>query len=554
MSDSERIVCKIRRCPYPSFETKMNISIVEIVYIEKKSYLCSVNCIKTAMRRFVFILSLLAACVSATNASVVTYTPDNTTVFRNPERGFTEELSRKVSASSPNVVKGQVNNNWGSIEKRSMAMVLYNFNNFKAADLPDEVLAGFDEDMQVLRNCGLKCVLRFAYTESQSDKVDATPEWVKRHLEQLKPHLAVNADVIYVLEAGFVGSWGEWYYTTHYGNESQHMNANRRKVIQYLFENAPEDRFVLFRYPMLKTEYYGHSNPLPADEAFSGSQRARWGCHNDAFLNNWGNDGTYASDDDDDDPNVRQYIATETLYVPNGGETNVESNSLAEKVYTQAPSEMSKYHWSFCGSSYATQVTKRWRDSGIFDTLNVHMGYRYNLLEGRFSDEAAPGGKANVWIALRNSGYAPLYNERPVFLVLKNGSRSYSLPLSADPRRWLPNGAWSAIREQVAIPSDLPEGTYHLYLHLPDKYTSIASDPRYAVRLANKNVWDENTGLNDLGAEIVISASASKDPGPISERLDDAERQNSTDQSPRKIIENGIFYILMPDGKKYYCL
>ena len=278
-------------------------------------------------------------------ASDVRYVADRTTIFRNPERGFTEEVSRKVSVTNPNVVKGNVNSNWGNKNKMTLAVVLYNFNKFKAEDLPDEVLAGFDEDMQVLRDCGLKCVLRFAYTESENDNVDATPEWVKRHLEQLSEHLKANADVIYVLEAGFVGVWGEWYYTANYGNETQHMNANRRKVVDYLFANAPEDRFILFRYPMIKTEYLDDETPLTSDEAFTGTVKARMGCHNDAFLNNWGNDGTYASDDKSDDPKVRQYIATETLYVPNGGETNVESNSLAEKVYDDAPEEMATYHW-----------------------------------------------------------------------------------------------------------------------------------------------------------------------------------------------------------------
>ena len=485
------------------------------------------------------------------SASTVSYTADNTTIFKNPERGFTEELSYKVSTAHPNVVKNNLDNNWGGSTQMTLAMVLYNFNKFKAADIPSEVLAGFDEDMQILRNCGVKCVLRFAYTESQSDKTDATPEWVKRHLEQLKPHLAANADVIYVIEAGFIGSWGEWYYTTNYGNESQHMNTNRRKVIQYLFENVPEDRFILFRYSMLKTEYFDDDTPLSASEGFSGTMRARWGCHNDAFLNNWGNDGTYASNDDDDDPAVRQFVATETLYVPNGGETNVESNSLAEKVYTKAPEEMAKYHWSFCGKSYATQVTSRWRSSGIFDTLNVHMGYRYNLIRSHFSDQAAPGGMANVVIELRNVGYAPIYNKRTAYIVLKNGNTVYSIPLQADPRRWLPNGAWSAIREQVTIPSDVQEGTYHLYLWLPDQYESIKNDSRFAVRFANTNVWDSNTGYNDLGAEIVINSTAPMDPGQLPEGIGEV-RGNKVQST--KVIKDGQFFIVRPDGTRYTVL
>lgn len=506
-----------------------------------------------------FLAGLLAGCVLAAQAVTVSYTADNTTVFKNPERGFTEEQSGKVSETNPNIIKGHISNNWGKTYSMTVMVVLYNFNFFKDKDLPTEVLTGFDEDMQELRSHGLKCVLRFAYTETQKDIVDAKPEWVKRHLEQLKPHLDANADVIYVLEAGFVGVWGEWYYSANYGNESQHMNDKRRQVIDYLFANAPEDRFVLFRYPMIKTEYLGDETPLTAEEAFTGSVRARMGCHNDAFLNNWGNDGTYASNTSNDDPAVRQYIATETLYVPNGGETNVESNSLAEKVYTQAPEEMSRYHWSFCGKSYATQVTSRWHESGLFDTLNVHMGYRYNLVDGQFSDEAAPGGKMNVTIRLRNTGYAPIYNERKAYIVLRDVSNQksvFSIPLSADPRRWLPNKRMSAVNEQISIPADLPEGKYHLYLHLPDNYASIASDPRYAVRFANKDMWDENTGLNDLKAEVVVFKAASPDPGDLPEVDIEAvpEVADRQEALARKIIEDGVLYIQLPDGRKYSLL
>ena len=112
----------------------------------------------------------------------VTYTPDNTTIFKNPERGFTEELSYAVSDAHPNVVKGNIGDNWGSRYNMTLAVVLYNFKKFKFQPLSETVLNGFDEDMQELRSHGLKCVLRFAYTESQSDIVDAVPDTVELHL------------------------------------------------------------------------------------------------------------------------------------------------------------------------------------------------------------------------------------------------------------------------------------------------------------------------------------------------------------------------------------
>ena len=160
----------------------------------------------------------------------------------------------------------------------------------------------------------------------------------------------------------------------------------------------------------------------------------------------------------------------------------------------------------------------------------------------------------NVVIHLRNDGYAPLYNQRTAYLVLKNNSHTYSLPLNSDPRRWRPGHTF--ITEQEFIPAEVEEGAYHLYLWMPDQYESIKHDPRFAVRFANINVWEANTGYNDLGASITISNSAPKDPGSLPTLPEGVETVNGDElqvMEPKKIIENGIFYILMPDGRKYYC-
>jgi hypothetical protein len=396
---------------------------------------------------------------------------------------------------------------------QTLVMLMYYLYNYRSTDLSDALLQGFDEDMQILRDKGFKCVLRFAY--DWSSKRDANLEHVKMHIAKLKPHLAKNADVIYVLETGFVGQWGEWYYSNNYGNESQHLNENRRAVLTAMLDACPADRFLLVRYPMIKGEYLGAMNnpdtqALTAEEAFTGTTRARIGHHNDAFLNEWGNDGTYLGWDGNksDAPAVRQYIADETLYVPNGGETNVESNTLAQQVYADATTEMSLYHWSFCGSTYAEQVTNRWRSSGIFDELDRKMGYRYELVSADLPTEVQTGGTAAIGLTVKNVGYAPLYNTRPVKIVLKNGQSSFSIPLAADPRRWLPNGVTTTINETITLLADIPAGTYGMYLHMPDAYASLAADPRYAVRFANVGTWDAETGMNSLKATVVVRAGS----------------------------------------------
>ncbi|MBQ4393818.1 MAG: DUF4832 domain-containing protein [Paludibacteraceae bacterium] len=492
------------------------------------------------MKRLLTLVFTSCFCLLA-SATSVSYTADNTTIFKNPERGFTEELSNVVSESDPHVIQNEadwffdytgINDETGYPVARpneTLVMVLYNFKNYRDKALTSTILNGFDEDMQILRNKGYKCVLRFAYTEEEEDKNDAGRSRVVAHIAQLKPHLKANADVIYALEAGFVGVWGEWYYSDNFGNETQHMNSNRIAVIDALLDAVPEDRFLLVRYPMIKTEYLTNKGistaALTSSEAYTSAIKARIGCHNDAFLNTYGDNGTYASDALSDDPDVRQYIADETLYVPNGGETNVESTSRASSMYTQTEAQMIAYHWSFCGESYAKQMTQKWHiansstqvsGSTIFDELDRKMGYRYQLVSGTYSDAATAGGTMSVNISLKNVGYAPLYNYRRACIVLKNGSTTYSIPLTSDPRRWAPNGATTNITETLTVPAGVPAGTYDLYLHMPDTAYRLKDDPRYAIRFANKisgtDVWNSTLGMNNLGASITISAGGAPTP------------------------------------------
>ena len=64
---------------------------------------------------------------------------------------------------------------------------------------------------------------------------------------------------------------------------------------------------------------------------------------------------------------------------------------------------------------------------------------------------------------------------------------------------------------RVRIPADLTPGSYTLAVRLPDESPSLSDDPRYAIRLANDGVWNDDTGDNVLTPALVVDASA---PGP----------------------------------------
>ena len=456
-------------------------------------------------------------------AGTVNYTADNNTIFANPERGFITMLTGHLSKSAPYAVVGEEStlDQKKKNEKMSIVLVHYYLTNFKTtAKLPDAVLNGFDADMQVLRNKGMKAIVRFSYAEGtygsgkSESATDASLDIVKQHLAQYKPHWDANADVIFVFQAGIVGAWGEWYYSDNFGNQTSHMNDARCALIDTLLKTVPSDRGIQIRTPLFKTEYLEYlgvsKSALTASEAYQNTAKARLGHHNDAFLYHADNMGTYQ-----DTAKQKPYIAQETLYVPVGGETDIEDPTQAaeEASYDATIAEMSRMHWTFIQSGFSEVVTDMWRANGTFDELNRRMGYRFQLVKGTFSEQVAQGNKISLNLQIRNNGFAPLYNERHAYLVLKNGTKIYSLPIVSDPRSWLPNGVLTTVNEQIMVPSTVPAGTYQLYLHLPDAYSTLASDPRYAVRFANTGVWDEETGMNALNASLEVTAKGD-DPDP----------------------------------------
>ena len=456
---------------------------------------------------------MLAVCFAAAlSAGTVNYTADNETIFQNPERGFITMIGGHLTKDNPYGVYGQESNLRSHISKDNISIVLvhYYLDNFRTtATLPEEVLKGFDKDMQTLRSLGLKAILRFSYAEGtyykssgEESAKDAALDIVKSHISQYKSHWEANTDVIFVFQAGIVGAWGEWYYTDNYGNMQDKMNTNRKAVVDALLEAVPQNRMIQLRTPLFKTSYVGDTKALTSAEAFTGTARARLGQHNDAFLYDYDNMGTYT-----DTSKQKPWLAQETLYVPIGGETDITDVNKAKvwATYDKTIAEMSRLHWTFIQSGYATQTTNWWRENGTFDELNRRMGYRYQLVSGTYGEQAAAGGKLAVKMQIRNAGFAPLYNERPAYIVLKNGSKTYKMKLKSDPRRWLPNGEVTTIDEQLTVPSNVPSGNYQLYLYLPDAYSSIASDAHYAVRFANANVWDASTGMNNLNASVTVT-------------------------------------------------
>lgn len=457
------------------------------------------------MKHLSLFLIPLSLFLSTATASTKYYIADDETNFANPERGFytASEQSITKSTTQSNLTDGAFVANSG----RSLVYRQYVFTGFREEALSQTVLDIVDADMATYRRNGFKCVLRFSYTVSEEQVEgkyqDGSPEIWAQHLEQLKPIMEKNADVIATVQAGMLGVWGEWYYSST-GVGDAIPKEVKTNLISQMLDAVPACRTVQLRTPKYKKNYIGDTNPLTIDEAFTGSARARLGHFNDAFLYESLNMGTYTNRKKDMD-----YLDEECLYLPNGGESDVTTQAVYDKWATgeKAKADMAKVHFSFINQDYSQLVISNWKQEGAFNDIAMHMGYRFQLIEATIPALVRPNGTLPVKMNIRNVGYATPYNERHAYIVLYNESQTYSLPLESDPRLWAPNNAVTLIDETPALPEGIEEGTYQVALYLPDAFESLASDPRYAIRLANYDMWDDETGYNNLDMQVIVSAT-----------------------------------------------
>jgi len=451
------------------------------------------------MKQLLYTLAAFAIITLSTGAGTdrlslkVKYTASEE-VFSNPERGFYKQLS--INPAHAALLDTAT---LRSVKRNGNSLILFycDLKDYTNKALSKKMLLNFERNMQLIQQAGLKCILRFSYTSSM-EAPDAPLKMVLLHLDQLQPLLVKHAGVIALMQAGFIGAWGEFHTSVH------HLDApaNKAQIIDKILEVLPADRMVQVRTPFYKTQYLHSKQPLSKATAFSGSKAARLGHHNDCFLASTDDYGTYR-----EVAAEKQYLHTEGVFVPMGGET-CPPEGIAPADCMKAQQEMRYLRWSFLNEGYYEAVLNNWQHQGCMDSIKRQLGYRFELLSGAFTPASCPGGALQVTLQLVNRGYASLFNPRPVELVLQHTSTGvrYNVRLPDDPRYWAPQQVIT-LKAITGIPGDMPEGEYKLLLSLPAPEKQLYGNPDYAVRLANKNVWQETTGFNDLQATIRISST-----------------------------------------------
>jgi len=417
--------------------------------------------------------------------------------FPNPDRGFYDwSGSDFINAFALGSVQSAYTGG------KRLVLALVPLDSYRTTDLPASFLTTLGARFASVRAAGMKTTLLFSYDFSAGGN-DASAALIKRHLEQLKPVLAANADVIPYMRAGFIGAWGEWH-SSKAGNSCGYnagttpcatADANRIIVRDALLANVPSTTQIGFRYPVDLQKWYP-----------SAVAPARVGAHNDCFLAGPSDTGTYQS------TAQRTYVQSLTANGSFGGET-CDAELPMRATCNDVLTEGRLYHLAWLNANGSTATLNGWKTAGCYSQVSASMGYRLQLDAISHNTAAARGTSLSFNVDLRNVGWARMFNARQLVVTLQHNTSGARITAAAGDLSTLPaqSGSSRRITLTMAIPAGAQVGDYTVLVGVPDIFAGTANDPRFSVRFANADnlsvgqAWDAPSARFNVGTGVRVN-------------------------------------------------
>jgi hypothetical protein len=454
------------------------------------------------------------SCFAQVNNTSVSYIPDLTGVFPNPERGWHNR--RDVDGRG-----GDDDRDFSDVKAAGHTIVhsYLRLDDFRDTDIiPQSYLDDMQEALDAIRAHGLKIILRPTHVWSESPSVPESR--ILKHIEQLNAVISKNADVISHLEVGYLGKWGEWHSGLYTDLDNRTDGDTRYRIVKKILDTTPESMPIAMRYPMHIREILDELPVPEGSEPLTQVQRDRIGHHSDCFLYNENDRGTYARLNvwfgEQTLEQQKQY--TFNMFTSYGGNKIVGGETCSEKIerIDDTQNDMAKANWTEINIDFWKDAIEMWKERSLsaigndpaeseFNRISRKLGYRLRLIDATFPMSAKAGENFTIAANLNNDGYASIIKKRPIYLVFDNGTDRYNIELTGiDVRTWV-SGPAGIPQQIVTLPPNMKPGKYKLALWLPDGSANLQSRPEYAVRFANKEVWDAGKGYNLLAENLIIS-------------------------------------------------
>lgn len=418
----------------------------------------------------------------------------------NPERGLRFEMLVGIEEGD------QTENKWpfedytddGVVIAQAYCYLTRYFDSPIAQSKLDALQKSFDR----ARRDGVKFLLRFAYQDDANK--DAAPDLdrLMEHIEQLTPIVRQNIDVIYVLQIGWIGMWGEFH--------SDPYNYNNKPEAIARIAKATLDMLPQSHSTMMRTIGYRKKAFKGADELGISLDALRIGFFNDGTLANSTDGGTFTSSTDrDKDFNL---VSTLGSYFPVDGEcywNSVATYHIATGM--KAIQRFYKHHYTTFSVVHGNSELERhiygpvdcWKSVQItpdslrkidvpvddlyythiphpnaYEYIRDHLGYRINVTS--YSAEIQ-GNSFSGEVVLRNTGFSRPVNPRKIYLVLFDEDGSMSITdTGVDVQRLMP---WNDIKIQLS--ANAPSENCRAALWMPDMEESVKMRPEYSISLVH---------------------------------------------------------------------
>jgi hypothetical protein len=482
------------------------------------------------------LLILLLFTYMAITPQTVTYQADNS-VINNPEKGFFHYTSTG-SSGGYNLLSQATLEGYRTNENITVIQRQFFLRDFiTGIPITSTYLTNMQTDFNRIRAAGAKVIVRFTYTSSSATVYQPNKQKMLFHMKQLVNVLNVNKDVIVSIQLGFIGRYGEWYYTgsTEFGDGNFTILTNtqwnnRKEIVDYALNNFPGEIPLQLRYIYAKQRMYGNT------------YIGRIGFYNDSFLGTWGDSGTFIVSSSTAVPSAADvtYWGNNTINNPVTGETNM--TNAPRTTCANAMLEMNTFNWSLINKDYFPAVITDWQTVGCFTTMQKSLGYNFRLNTANISASGL------LTVNIGNYGYANLFKVRRAIIVCKNIATNVNYSYVIDTNLIALTTTSRTMSMNLAT-LGLPIGQYKILLNLPDPNTALATNPKYSIRCSNLNTWTAE-GFNDLlltytvaGVGIVSNQISTSDGVVLEAKVYNTSGRVVSRKVDTSDLPNGIYIV-----------
>lgn len=387
-------------------------------------------------------------------------------------------------------------------------------------------IEALERDFTRARERGVKYLLRFAY-ESKIGERCPTLDRILGHIRDLTPVIRRNADVLYALQIGWVGLWGE-FHTNPLGLDKD--PSVMATLVKATLEMLPENRSTMMRRQTYR-EQAAKRLGVNVEEMH------RVGFFNDGTLANYEDGGTFIGQRPFATEGCLEFdaVTRQSIWYPvdgelfwNHGENPVYSSGLAaiKRLALHHYTTFSVVHgnkdldmdprpgaidaWKatplsadqlrFSGLKVDERYFAQHPSPTAYEYIRDHLGYRLGVVS--FACERSADGKTvSGKIRVRNDGFARPVNPRKVWIVLLADDGVLGEFQTGVDARSFAAGETTDIPFEATPGSTESKGPLRMALWLPDEADNLRLRPEYAVAFSYgvKHVLVGGRLLNVLG-------------------------------------------------------